>query len=375
MSRSRAQPSSLRPAPRPKFPEDGGFGSALRERVEGYFEATGLRRRDCPEMYLKTAVLLAAFAACYLLLVFVVPTWWLAVPAAVLLGLVMAGIGMNVQHDASHRAYSDRRWVNALLAHSLDLIGGSSYFWNYQHNVFHHSYVNISGYDGDIDVGALCRLSPHQRRRWFHRWQHLYMWPLYALTAIRWQLYGDFRDLLGGTSGRQRVPRPRGGDLLGFFAGKLVFFSLAFAVPLGLHPWWAILSFYALAAGVLGIVLAVVFQLAHAVEETQFALPDACTGRLGNAWTVHQACSSMDFAPGSLWTARLLGGLNFQIEHHLLPRICHVHYPQLSRIVAETCREFGVRHAALPSFRAGVASHYRWLRRMGAPHEQASAAL
>lgn len=352
---------------RPKFAKDAGFQAELRRRVEEFMRSTGRRQRDCPQMYLKTAVIFVCFAAAYVLLVFVAQTWWQALPLAVLLGLATAGIGFNVQHDGGHGAYSDSPWINKLAAVTLDLIGGSSYLWHWKHVVFHHTYVNLTGHDTDIDLGYLGRLTPHQRRLGFHRWQHFYLWPLYGFMAIKWQLVDDFRDVVTGRIGGHRIPRPRGWDLAIFLGGKALFLTLAFVVPLLFHSVWAVLLFYGVAVGVLGVVLSVVFQLAHAVEEAEFPLPLAGTGRIENAWAVHQAQTTVDFARRSWAAAWLLGGLNFQVEHHLFPRVCHVNYPAISGIVEATCREYGVSYKEHESFLAGLASHYRWLRRMGSP--------
>ncbi len=350
-----------------KFAKNDGFQEELRRRVEAYFLATGRRPRDCPQMYLKTAIILAGFGASYGLLVFGAQAWWQAVPLAVALGLATAGIGFNVQHDGGHRAYSDAAWVNKLMSMTLDLIGASSYLWHWKHAVFHHTYVNITGHDADLDLGVLGRLTPHQPRRRFHRWQHLYLWPLYGLLAVKWQLYDDFRDVALGRIAGHRVPRPRGRDLALFLGGKAVFLTLAFGIPLLVHPAWAVALYFGVTALVLGMVLSVVFQLAHAVEGAAFPLPRPGSGRMANAWAVHQVETTVDFARGSRVAAWLLGGLNFQIEHHLFPRVCHIHYPALSKVVEDTCREFGVRYVEHPSVRAGLGAHYRWLRRMGRP--------
>jgi linoleoyl-CoA desaturase len=334
--------------------------------VDDYFQQTGKRPRDCPQMYLKTALILGSFAAVYVLVVFVVQSWWLSLPLAMLLGLILAAMGFNIQHDGGHHAYSDLPWVNRLMAMTLDLMGGSSYLWHWKHAVLHHTYVNLNEHDTDIDLGPLARLSPYQKRRPYHRWQHLYLWPLYGLIAIKWQLYDDFRDAIAGKLGNQRVPRPKGWDLAGFLAGKAFFYSIAFVIPLLLHSWQMVLLHYAVTALALGIVISVVFQLAHCVEEADFPQPEPETLHIAKTWAEHQAETTVNFARRSLLANWLLGGLNFQIEHHLLPRICHVHYRALSRVVEATCREFGVRYAAHSSIWAGVRSHYRWLRRMGA---------
>jgi linoleoyl-CoA desaturase len=353
------------PARRLKFDGNNEFQEELRQRVDEYFRTTGKRQRDCWQMYLKTAILLAIFAASYVLLVFVAQTWWQAWPLTILLGLGAAGIGFNIQHDGGHQAYSNRPWVNKLMAMSLDLLGGSSYVWARKHNSIHHSYANITGHDDDINIGVFGRLSPYQKRRTFHRFQHLYLWALYGFLPIKWQIYDDFRDLITGRIGEHRFARPKGWNLVTFILGKVVFFSLALVVPLLFHPWWVVLLFYAAASWVQGVALSVVFQLAHCVEEAAFPMPRQDNGRMESAWALHQVETTVDFARRNQLLSWLIGGLNFQIEHHLFPRICHVNYPALSKVVKDTCREYAVKYTEHPTFRAGLASHFRWLRRMG----------
>jgi len=245
------------------------------------------------------------------------------------------------------------------------LLGGSSFVWAKKHNSVHHCFVNITGHDDDIDIGIFGRLTPHQKRLKIHRFQHFYLWALYGLLPIKWQVYDDFRDVVSGRIAGHRFERPRGWDLAILIGGKLVFFSLALGIPLLLHPVWIVLFFYGLCSFIQGVTLSVVFQLAHCVEESSFPMPQPDEGRMQTAWAVHQVETTVDFARGSRLLYWIIGGLNFQIEHHLFPQISHVHYPALAPLVEGTCHEFGVRYIAHKTFRASVASHYRWLRRMG----------
>jgi linoleoyl-CoA desaturase len=348
-----------------KFGADDAFYRELRRRVDDYFRRTGARRRDCPRMYLKTAIVLAWFALSYALLVFAAATWWLAAPLAISLALAMAAIGFNIQHDGSHNAYSEYPWINKLMALTLDLLGGSSYGWACKHNIVHHTYSNITGHDDDIEIGILGRLSPHQRRLSIHRWQHIYLWLLYGFVSIKWQFYDDFRDVANGRFGGHKHARPKGWDLATFIGGKLLFFSLAFGIPLFVRPLWTVMTFYVAVSFVQGIVLSMVFQLPHCGEKAAFPMPQADTGRMEAPWAVHQVETTVDYARANRLLSWFVGGLNFQIEHHLFPRICHVHYAALAPLVEQTCREFGVNYQANETFRSAIASHFRWLRRMG----------
>ncbi len=301
-----------------KFGTNRAFQLELRRRVDEYFRTTGRRQRDCWQMYLKAAIVMASLAISYLLLVFAAHAWWQSVPLAVVVGFAAAGIGFNIQHDGGHHAYSDRRWINKLMAMTLDFIGGSSYLWHWKHGIIHHTYVNVTGHDSDLNLGIFGRVTPHQRRLAFHRWQHLYLWPLYGCLAIRWQLIDDFRRLIAGRIGSHRIRRPRGTDLVILVAGKATFFAWAFGVPLLFHSVSAVLVHYGIAALVLGTTLSVVFQVAHCVEEAAF--PPA-----------------------------------------------HVNYPAISTLMEQTCRDFGVKYTEHRSFWHGVTAHFRWLRRMGMP--------
>jgi linoleoyl-CoA desaturase len=358
-----------------KFAADSvGFLNTLKQRVAEFFAKTGKRPNDNWRMYLKSAIILAWFFGAYIGLVFFAKGALVAIPVAILLALSMAAIGFGIQHDGGHNAYSKKTWINKLAASTLDLIGASSYLWYWKHAIFHHSYTNVQNHDPDIDLGSAGRFSPHAKKFWFQRWQHIYLWPLYGLMSSRWHLIGDFKDVVNGTIPPHRVPRPKGWALVVFIVGKTISFSMAFAIPLFFHSWWVVLLFYLLVTGMLGVVLSLVFQLAHCVEEADFPLPPEGTLRMEHTWAVHQMETTVNFARDSKILCWYLGGLNFQIEHHIFPHVCHIHYPAISKIVEATCKEFGVRYAVHPTFWAGLKSHYRWLKRMGAPDDPKSPA-
>jgi linoleoyl-CoA desaturase len=375
---SAALPSDPTPSGRPsrrafrkiKFPKLDGFHADLKAHVERYFAYTRKRQRDSVRMYIKTGTIILWFAASYVLLVFFAQHWWQGLLAATSMGLAMAAVGFNIQHDGGHKAYSQKKWVNRIMASSLDLLGGSSYVWDHKHNTLHHTYANIMDHDDDINLGFLARVSPHQRRLWFHRLQHIYLWFLYGMVAIKWQLIDDYKDIIRGKVGNYPFARPRNWDLAIFIGGKVVSLSLAFVIPLFFHSVLTVICFYLFVCWVNGLSIAVVFQLAHVVEEAEFPQPDEVTGDMDNNWAVHQVKTTVDFARRNWFLTWFLGGLNFQVEHHLFPKISHIHYPKISRIVERTCQRYGLQYNSQPTFWGGVMSHFRWLRRMGQPVAQ-----
>ena len=357
--------------PRARFQPSGSFHADLKQRVDEYFQRTGLSRHGTAAMRIKTAVLFAWLAGSYALAMFGQVAAWQAALLAISIGLAMAGIGFSVGHDANHSGYSASPAVNRALGFSFDLLGGSSHIWRQKHNLLHHTWTNIAGHDADLEAGPLLRFAPWQERRWLHRFQHLYVWILYGLFPLRWYLFDDYAELARGRIGPQQIQRPPRRELFALFAGKAVFYTWAFVLPMLLHPGWGTVGLWLLCSFTLGNAMAVVFQLAHCAGEAGFHQPTAGT-LLERDWAAHQVETTIDFARHSRALSWYLGGLNFQIEHHLFARICHVHYPALASIVEETCAAHGVRYRAQATFLDALAANLRWLRRLGTTDELAA---
>jgi linoleoyl-CoA desaturase len=352
--------------PRVRFPRDDGFHAEVKRGASAYLEGAGRARWGGGAMHAKTGIILGWFAASYaLLLVLGGTSPVLAVALTVSLALATAGIGFSVMHDANHGAYSRSARVNRAWGLALDFVGASSYLWRFKHNVHHHTYANVDGMDADIDAEPFLRLAPSQRLRPFHRYQHVYGWLLYGVLAVKWWFVDDVRDLARGRIGQLPFPRPRGGELAAFLAGKAVFLAWAVVVPVLVFRSGWVAPLFLLGALTLGVVLATVFQLAHAVPEAEFHAARAGDQRMPTGWAEHQVRATVDFAPSNRLLCWYVGGLNFQIEHHLLPDVCHVHYPALVAGVEAACRAHGVPHRTHPTLRAAIAAHFRFLRALG----------
>lgn len=338
-----------------RFDAGGSFHADLTGRVRDYFEGSGRSRHGGWRIALKNALMLGWLAGSYALLMFAHPAAWQAALLSASVGLAMAGVGFCVMHDANHGASSSSPRINRLLSFSLDLLGASSVLWRHKHNVMHHTYTNIDGTDPDLEGGRpWLRLAPSHPRRPWHRYQRFYVWALYALFPLKWFFVDDFRDLAA-----QRVG---GRALFATLLGKALFIGWAFALPALLHPSAALFACWAIALVVLGNVLAAVFQLAHCVGDAEVVQP----GEVDGAWAEHQIATTVDFAPDNPLLSWYLGGLNFQVEHHLFSRVCHVHYRALALIVEDTCLDHGLRYRCKPTLRSALSANWRWLRQMGA---------
>jgi len=342
--------------------------------VDAYFAETGLAEKGGFAAARKSLIILAWAVASYVLLVFVAWNVWTAALPALSLGLALAGIGFSVMHDGSHGAASRRGWLNRLAGASLDLIGGSSYFWHHKHDVLHHTYTNVDGLDEDIDSAPFLRMAPSQKRRWYHRFQHLYVLFLFAFFVPKWLFVDDFKTWIQGRIAGTRIPRPRGWNAVQLVTGKVGVVLWGFVLPLMFHSVPEVMIGFFVVSWTLGVTLAVTFQLAHVVDKTTFHEVPPTGERLAQPFFEHQVATTCDFAPRNPVVSWYVGGLNFQIEHHLFPRIGHRHYPALAKITREVCEEQGIPYHCNDTLLDALRSHVRALRRLGLPDPVAVAA-
>ena len=310
-------------------------------------------------------MLFTTFVLLYVHLVFFTPAAWLAILECVLMGLAVASIGFNIMHDGGHGSFSRKPWVNNLAAFSLSILGGSHFMWNMKHNVIHHAYTNIDGVDDDINIQPWMRMSSTQPKYVMHRYQHLYFWFLYAMLYILWVFLLDYKKYFTGKIGSTPIKKMSLTDHLVFWGFKAFYIALFIVIPVYTVGLTETVVGFLIFSVVTGLVISIVFQLAHTVEHTHFPMPNATTGRLEDEWAVHQLKTTANFAPHNKFISWFVGGLNFQVEHHLFPKISHIHYPALRRIIKQTCQEFDVPYIEYPKMTSAVVSHVTFLKQMG----------
>ena len=352
-----------------------GFAHEVKAKVAEYFDTRGLSRNATPGMVTKTVLLLAMTFVPYGLALSNRFPPLVMLGFAVVMGIGLAGIGFAISHDALHGAYSANPLINSLLGRSFDLLGANGYMWKITHNVIHHTYTNIDGVDEDLTVSPLLRLSPGAPLRRVHRFQHLYGFATYSMSTLFWVFVKDFKYFFKRDLGPYKDKKHPGAEWVNLFVSKLVYYGWAIVIPLLVLdiPWWQFAIGFVVMHLTAGFILGVVFQLAHVVEGPGYPVPDG-EGRMEDAWLVHEMETTANFARSNRLVCWYVGGLNFQIEHHLFPKTCSIHYPAISPIVKETATKYGIPYYDQPTTRAAIASHYRMLRKLGQEEWKARAA-
>lgn len=350
----------------PKFAQvSQGFHADLKKRISEYFNTTGEKPTGNYKLYTKAIILTVSYVAMFTHLVFFDPTTWVAVIECVILGFATAFIGFNIMHDGAHGSFSTSPAVNKLAAVTLNILGGSSFMWNMKHNIIHHAYTNVDGVDDDIDAGILLRMARTQKHLKIHKFQHVYFWFLYSILYIYWIFVSDYRKYFRRKIGDIPLKNMDTKDHISFWGYKVLHLVLFIGLPIYMHGFMAWLVGFLIFTTVAGLVLSIVFQLAHTVEHTHFPMPNEETGRLADEWAIHQVKTTANFATNNPVVSWCVGGLNFQVEHHLFPKISHIHYPRINKIVKQTCKEYGVEYIEYPSVRKAITSHIKYLREMG----------
>jgi len=349
-------------------PDTSQFFTTLRKNVNRYFQENHLSKNGDYRMVTKTICMYTLYFGPYLLILLGGFSIWTMVILCVLMGLGKAGIGFSVAHDAAHGAYSNNKFWNKILSYSFNVIGGSSFTWNIQHNILHHTYTNIYELDEDIHDKPFIRLSPHGKLSGYQKYQHWYAPFLYSLATISWLAKKDFTQMAyynrsGLTKKSGHHPHR---ELITMIFSKSIYFFYILMLPILILPlyWWQILIGFLLMQMISGFVLTIVFQLAHVVEGPSHHKP-IMSGNMENTWAIHQLMTTANFAPNNKVLSWFVGGLNFQIEHHLFPHICHVHYKSISKIVKQTATDFNLPYFDQPTFRAAIGSHLRVLKAFG----------
>lgn len=343
------------------------FFRTLNSRVNNYFKENNIKKTGNWKLHLKTIVMFSIFLAPYFLLLTLDMPFWVYLLLNIVIGIGMAGVGMNVMHDGNHGSYSTKSWLNKFMGGSIYILAGNVYNWQVQHNVLHHTYTNIHGHDEDLEAGRIMRFTQKAEWRRFHKFQHYYSVFLYGLLTFNWAITTDFLQMKRYLKRRLSYGEAKSSKILWttLIITKVIYFSIWLVIPMILGiTWWKVILGFLLMHYTAGVILSVVFQLAHVVEDISYPEPNN-EGEMENTWAIHQLFTTANFAPKNWLVNYYTGGLNHQVEHHLFPNISHIHYDKISKIVKETALEFDLPYQEFKTMRSAVASHFKHLKELG----------
>jgi linoleoyl-CoA desaturase len=342
------------------------FFQQLKAKVDHYFHTTKKSPTGNLSLYIKSALHILSAAGLYTTLVFFQPDAFISIILCVLLGINLACIGFNIMHEGGHQSFSKNKWLNIVSAYSLNALGGNALYWKTKHNINHHTYTNIGGMDDDIQIEPYMRIHENQRRYWIHRFQHIYWVGLYGLTYFSWIFVSDYVKYFSRriASGGNKITWTLKEHFI-FWSTKVIYLGVFIGLPIYFTGLVETLIGYSVMTFICGLTIGIVFQMAHIVESTAFPTPHETTHKIEQEWAIHQIQTTANFGTKNKMLSWFLGGLNFQVEHHLFPRISHVHYPAINKLVKETCKEHNVSYLEFSSLTAAFWSHLKHIRKMG----------
>lgn len=339
------------------------FYDDLKKQVKAYFDEHQKSDKGNWVLYSKTIILLSVWIALYLCILFVAKSTLAVVWFYVAFGLVGALIGFNVMHDGAHGSYSQKKWLNTTMWYTMNILGSEVFLWQVQHNILHHTYTNIEWWDDDIDSRPVFRFHPEQKHKWFHRYQHIYFLFFYGLSTIAKMFFQDFKRYFTTKVGQFAYKPLSLTKHIIFWCTKVCMFALYILVPMYFIWVWNALLWVFIMYFFMWIFLAVIFQLAHVLDHT--TMVSHTDNKVDENWAVHELATTANFSMRSKFWTWLLGGLNFQVEHHLFPQISHVHYPQLAKIVQRVCHQYGIPYHSYATIGSAFVSHVRYIKKMG----------
>ncbi len=344
---------------------DPGFFNSVKSAVDQYFFVNNLKKTGDRRLYIKTILSFPLAVSLYLFLLFGHYSPAAGVVLSISFGFTLSVIAMNVMHDACHGSFSEKKWINTLMGLTMNALGSNAFLWKIKHNILHHTYTNIDGIDNDIAIWPLLRQSPVQKWKPAHRYQFLYMFPLYGLSTLAWMFIDDFAKYFTRKISSTAIKKISLKEHILFWISKAFCILVYLIIPSSILGWQNCLTGFLIVHLTMGLCLTTVFQLAHLVSNTHFEAVENNKKQIEAEWAVHEVITTSNFAMDNKIISWLFGGLNFQIEHHLFPRISHVHYPAISSIVKKECSRHQLPYNYYPTLNKAFISHIRFMKELG----------
>ena len=345
---------------------DNVFEKTLRQKVKDYFAYNQLTPKGGHTVTCKIVLVLLGLLLAYIGMIFLgnkTPILLIVFLLALLFFQVTAALG--VMHDASHNALTNNRHLNKFISYLIMASGGmSARVWKQKHVFAHHSHPNTSNKDTDIEGQPLFRFSPFQKRYWFHSKQHYYALFFYTLLTIKWVLFDDVRDVIMNVY--QLNLKKRLLCSIDIILTRIIYLTLSLLVPfIVFHLFWITLGIWLFYNMSFSLCLTLVFQCSHVNTKTCF-YPNKVEAP--NNFAIRQLDTTVDYGINNPFLTWIVGGLNFQVIHHLFPTVNHRHFPAIQRLLVKCLEQHPeIAYHHFPSFRAAIKDHLLFLKQVARP--------
>ena len=347
-------------------PEKDNFYAELREEVSRYFKESGFTPYGNRAMHIKVAAMLLVYFGLYASMLLTASAFHELLVWYALIGVWGVFLGLNVGHDAAHFAlFKSRRWNKVFLL-VFDLLGTNSFNWKNRHVGAHHLFPNIMDYDSDIQQSEVVKIFPKDKHRVMHKVQWAYMPFVYMIYIFRWVVYRDFKDIFTRRIGGFDNSNYPAKEIVKMVLFKFGYFGYIVVVPkmiLG-FSWGQVFGAFFLLTVFASLTITMVLLSTHVGEHANFPEPNA-DGVMPHAWSRHHMMTAGDFATDSMVVTHLFGGFNHHVIHHLFQHICHIHYPELTKILIRVASLHGVEYRSEKHMFSSMYSHFKLLYNNG----------
>lgn len=348
-----------------KFAKDSlGILRELKKRVDRYFIENNIKKTGNASLYFKTGLMLFLFFSAYTLPYLLSLNIWGILFAASLAVFSGLGLGMSVMHDANHGVFSENEKVNKVFGAVLYLLGGNVFNWKKQHNDDHHMGTNINGEDPDMESQGYLRLSLEQPWKPIHQFQAYYAVAVYACVSLYRFFAKDFIQMNEYMKKSSLSSGEKKKEQMILYSTKILysFFWLALPLVYWKGPWWYVLVFFITMHALSSVVMTIVFAVAHLVPKAETLVSEELQK---DPWVVHQLKTSCNFGTKNRFLRWYMGGLTHQKEHHVFPRISHIHYKDIEIYFRAICRKISIPYIEYSGFWKAVAAHFSLLHSLG----------
>lgn len=284
----------------------------------------------------------------------------------VIFGFVTLLFAFNFSHDFSHNTIFKNKWLNNFCFTAIyTLVGAHAEAWKHRHTHSHHFAPNVEGYDSDLQITSLIRVTPGSEYKSYHKLQAWYAPLLYTTYSLYWVLIKDmallFRNVNIPTQFTLRYH-------FNFWLQKSIYIFLVLIVPYQLsgHSFSRIVLGFLVMHLTQSVFLLFTFFMTHHVESSEYPTTTE-DGTIQTTWLANQIRSSNDMHPFSKTANFILGGFNNHIAHHLFPHIHHAYYPMINRTIYPILQKHGFTPNQT-SYWGGIVSHLRHLSNLSTPH-------